>query len=800
MAVLPRRLTTSLLALGLAGAGLTVGAPAGRAASAGVVVAEVFGGGGNSGAPYRQDFVELFNRRATTVELTGLRVHYWSTGGATPSATPLTGSIPPGGRYLVGLAVGANAAAATLPAPDATGTTAMSLSGGRVAVVGADGAIIDLLGWGGASTFEGAPAPATSNLTSVARADACLDTDNNAGDFVVGPPTPQNSTTVPTPCVDAPPPPPDPVETIAQIQGRAHLSPLAGQRVNGVAGVVTALAANAPRGFWMQSLTPDDDPDTSEGIYVFTSSAPTVRVGDRVSVDGTVTEFRPGGSGGVDNLTITEITGPRVTVVSSGHPLPAPVVIGVDRVAPAQTVDAEDWGTVEDWGDFRPDRDAIDFYESLEGMRTAVRDARVVGPTASFGEIPVVPAGTPATSSAGGVRYGSYGTPNAMRIHLDDALIAPTPMPRADVGDTLPGEVVGVLDYSFANYKLLVTRAPAVRPGGLQPEITGAQTNNQLAVATFNVENLSPSNPQAKFDGLAGQIVTNLRAPDIVVLEEIQDNSGPADDGTVSSSLTVQRLVEAIARAGGPAYQARWIDPQDKLDGGQPGGNIRQAFLYRPDRGVVFVDRPGGTATTAVQVVGTGSRTALSVSPGRIEPQDPAWRDSRKPLVGEFHFRGTTVFVVAVHFSSKGADDPLFGRWQQPSRHSETQRHAQAGVVRAFADRLLTADPRAALVVAGDVNDFEFSRTADILVGSGPTALTDLPRTLPAPERWTYVYEGNSQVLDHILVSPALTKAPPGAKYPAYVYDIVHTNAAFAVQQSDHDPQVVRLAIRGGTG
>ncbi len=67
-------------------------------------------------------------------------------------------------------------------------------------------------------------------------------------------------------------------------------------------------------------------------------------------------------------------------------------------------------------------------------------------------------------------------------------------------------------------------------------------------------------------------------------------------------------------------------------------------------------------------------------------------------------------------------------------------------------------------------------------------------------ERWTYVFEGNSQVLDHILLSPALTVAPKGAKYPAYVYDIVHTNSPFYDQDSDHDPQIVRLALRGGTG
>ena len=158
------------------------------------------------------------------------------------------------------------------------------------------------------------------------------------------------------------------------------------------------------------------------------------------------------------------------------------------------------------------------------------------------------------------------------------------------------------------------------------------------------------------------------------------------------------------------------IRDRDGTDGGQPGGNIRQVFLYRLDRDLEFVDRPGGDATTAVEVTGTGRSTALSVSPGRIAPTSEAWSASRKPLVGEFRFRGETVFVVAVHFSSKGGDDPLFGRWQSPVRFTEEQRHLQAAAVRDFADALLSADPQAKLVVAGDVNDFEFSTTTDLLL------------------------------------------------------------------------------------
>jgi predicted extracellular nuclease len=140
--------------------------------------------------------------------------------------------------------------------------------------------------------------------------------------------------------------------------------------------------------------------------------------------------------------------------------------------------------------------------------------------------------------------------------------------------------------------------------------------------------------------------------------------------------------------------------------------------------------------------------------------------------------------VVANHFNSKGGDQPLFGRFQPPTRSSEVQRHAQATVVHDFTEKIRRIDPLATVVALGDLNDFEFSETADILTAGG--FMTDLPRTLPADQRYSYVFEGNSQVLDHILVSKP-------AQLLGFDYDVVHLNAEFADQASDHDPQVVRL-------
>ena len=178
----------------------------------------------------------------------------------------------------------------------------------------------------------------------------------------------------------------------------------------------------------------------------------------------------------------------------------------------------------------------------------------------------------------------------------------------------------------------------------------------------------------------------------------------------------------------------------------------------------------------------------LSASPGRIEPGSPAFVDTRKSLALELRARGKTIFAVVNHFSSKGGDDPLFGRFQPPVRHTEVARHQQAQVVNDFVDEILAADPNANVVVLGDINDFEFSETVDILEGGVLTTLMD---TLPKAERYSYVFEGNSQVLDQILVSDNLL-----GNFPIE-YDVVHVNSEFADQTSDHEPQVAQMRLTG---
>jgi uncharacterized protein len=879
---------------------ISLGAATAHAAG-NIVISQVYGGGGNTGATYKNDFIELFNRSAAPVNISGWSVQYASAANAFSQKTTLTGTIQPGQYFLVQQAIGLGGTV-NLPTPEVIGTMAMSGTAGKVALVNNDiqltcgttaatcignAAVIDLVGYGStASNFEGAGAtPAPSNTLAVLRAgNGCTDADNNAADFAAAAPNPRNTASplnacnvvvnapvvascpatvaalanaasatsisatdadhlvtsatitsaavpgislasvVPSTAIntalqaslsvnaavgaynitvqfsnDAAPAQtasctiainvtaPAASARIRDIQGANHISPLVGQAVTNVPGIVTGKRSN---GFYMQDPLPDNDVATSEGIFVFTSTAPTaVNVGDAIRVSGNVAEFRAGGAAATNSsLTITQIAAPLIVVDSSGNALPDPILIGIGgRVPPNQIIESDaSSGNVETSGTFKPTTDGLDFWESLEGMRIRIVNAVAVGPKNDFNEIPII-GDNGATATLRSVRGGIMATAtdgNPERILIDDGIFPLIAIPAANVGDTLP-EVIGIVDYSFNTYKLNVTQSPVVVPGTITPEVTQPQSVNQLAMAAYNVENLDPNDPAEKFATLAGQIVSNLKTPDVIGMTEIQDNNGATNDTVVDASVTLQTLANAISAAGGPAYSFRLINPVDDQDGGEPGGNIRVGFLYNPAR-VTFVDRAGGTATSATTVSNAGGVPLLSASPGRIDPTNAAFNSSRKPLVGEFLFNGRTVYAIVNHFNSKGGDNSLMGRYQPPVRSSEVQRTAQAAIVANFVQSITAIDPKANVVVLGDLNDYEYSPALTILKNAG---LTDLIETLPPNERYTYVFEGNSQSLDHILVSANLmAKSAPQ-------YDIVHINAEFAGQASDHDPEVVRLTL-----
>jgi predicted extracellular nuclease len=797
----------SALALAATFAGVAPTAAQAVDVSSNVVLSEVYGGGGNSGAQYTNDFIELYNHGSAAQSVDGWSVQYASAAGTSWQATALTGSIPAGGFYLVQEGAGAGGAA-PLPTPDATGSIALSATNGKVALVSSAAAlsgcaatcdsaagVVDFLGFGSANDAAGTPTPAMSNTTSDQRTlTPYTNTGNNATDFTSGAPTPAAAGSTgppPTDCSSTPTPPEciPGTTTIQDVQGDGFISPLKGSTVDKVAGVVTATrTTGSSRGFWIQEPSPDlARTSASSGVFVFSSTA-TVSVGDAVLVSGKVSDFYPLASGETlattSSLSITEIAPTTVTTISKGNPVPAPLVLTPTTVPTPYAASAPD-GNVESIATVDPTRDAQEFFEAHEGMLIAVQDARIIGPgKPQFGEIYVTDKPSEQSTPRGGSYIGSYDTLPVGRL-----LVAPVNgvVPPGNVGDELVGTTSGPVDWStFGGYDLAANVVGSYQDNHLAGTVATAQAADQLAVATYNVENLAPSDPQSKFDRLGAGVVTNLKSPDVISVEEIQDNDGATDDGVVAADQTLAKLIAAISAAGGPAYQSSEIDPVNDADGGQPGGNIRVVFLYNPAR-VTFVARAGGDSTTAVSVVaGTDGTPELTASPGRVDPTNDAWTDSRKPLAGEFVFNGNKVIVVGNHFDSKGGDQDTEGRYQPPARSSEIQRNKQATVLNGFVKAILAVDPRANIVLAGDFNDYQFAPAISTLTDNGAT-LTDEINTLPVNERYTYVFNGVSQVLDHIFVSKPLSDAG------AVAYDVIHVNSEFSAQASDHDPQVVRI-------
>lgn len=200
---------------------ITVTAPPPPPSNIDVVISQIYGGGGNSGAPYRNDYIELYNRGSEAVSLVGWSVQYSSAAGTTWQATALTGSIEPGKYYLVQQAAGANAEAEALPAPDATGGINMSGTAGKVILASVATAlsgacpigpsVVDRVGFGtnatdnGCATAWGGRTPAPSNTTAAFRRDdGCVNTGNAADDFIVLAPVPRNSASPGRDCTEPP--------------------------------------------------------------------------------------------------------------------------------------------------------------------------------------------------------------------------------------------------------------------------------------------------------------------------------------------------------------------------------------------------------------------------------------------------------------------------------------------------------------------------------------------------------------------------------------------------------------------
>jgi len=570
--------------------------------------------------------------------------------------------------------------------------------------------------------------------------------------------------------------------SISQLQSKQHRSPYDGKEVTCVHGIVTAVDGG---GFYMQDPNPDDDPFTSDGIYVYLLNNSDVKKGDEVMIPaGTIREYNPAGLGS-NSLTITNLRADIVEIIKNNQHLPAPVVLGEGgRPIPDQIIENDVSGNVgQSNALFDPDEDGMDFFESLEGMLVQVNNAVAVSSVNEYKEFFVLAdMGRNATGlNSQGVLVMNEDDPNPERLLIDDAFIV---MPDIEIGDIFTSPIVGIMSYDFGNYRILPIEKLAYQRNNLLEEITKNNipqlTKNQISVATYNVMNLSHAESSERVEAVATQIVESLNSPDIIVIQEIMDDDGRLDSSNTSADENLAALTREILAHGGPDYRWFNIDPLRNKDGGIDGGNIRVVILFRMDRGVKFLSASPGVAGEEVSLIGEGQDLYLSNNPGLIWPNNSSFNNSRKPIIAQFQFMKKSFFVVGVHFNSKGPDGSLFGDEQPPVLASESQRVAQARAVNGFVKDILERDPEAFLIVAGDINDFPWTKTVTSLMGK---QLHNLFEIVDRDQWYTYIHEGNGQVFDQIFVSEEMNRK-------VKELHVLNINSVLPVTKrvSDHDP------------
>jgi predicted extracellular nuclease len=903
---------------------------AAHTAHAQVVISQVYGGGGNSGAPLRSDYIELHNNGPTAVDLAGWSVQYASATGTTWQRTNLSGSISPGGYYLVKQADGANASAPALPTPDAIGTIPMAGTAGKVALINSTAALsgacpanVDFVGFGTtANCAEGsAPTANLTNSTAALRAEkGCTDSGNNGADFTVGAPAPRNGASAVFSCSGAN----LPVLTIAdsdadesagsvvfhlqlsgpagpagvtvgyasangtanagedyvarsgsitipagetgidlvfevindtltesdetffvnlgsasgatlgdaqakasivdndfvftpihEIQGNGATSPLVGQRIH-TTGIVTARKSN---GYFVQTsdAAADLDPATSQGVFVFTSTAPpaAAAIGNLVHVAGSVIEFVPTQDPG--QAPTTEISGFATTsVLSTGHALPTPIALTTTFPDPAGPLDQ---------------------LERVEGMRVVAPSFTVAAPTEGNTSEPN------ATGTSNGIFHGVV--TGVARPFREPGIQAPDPAP---LGSSLPpipqwdfnpelltvdsdalggaaftlnvpaGTVItnltGPLDYGFRRFTILRDPTVAITvTDGPAPHAARAPTADEFTVAAYNLERFFDTINDANKDDpiLTAAAYTKrlnkasvgirnyLNTPDILGVVEVEKLP-------VLQSLAERINADAVAEGQPDPQYVAFLEEGNDIGGIDVGLLIKTAGV--------------ATGVARVEVV---SVTQVGKDTTWIEPDGgESLLNDRPPLVLDavVHYadgRAFPITVIVVHQRSlNGADEDSAG-----GDRVRRKRQRQAEFLATLISERQAASPGTRIVTLGDFNAFAFNDgyvDAMNVVAGTPTPdeqtvvpgdgidlidpdLVNLGELAAPGERYSFVFGGNAQTLDHVLVNEELvvmtrSAAADHARINADFPEINRNDAASPSRLADHDPVVAYFVPR----
>jgi predicted extracellular nuclease len=528
------------------------------------------------------------------------------------------------------------------------------------------------------------------------------------------------------------------------IQGTGDQSPFAGQLAK-TGGVVTS---TDEQGFFVQEPKQGID-DGSPAIYVHTGGPPSVKVGDDVAVQGRVIEFQKDSEkADFPNSSMTQIDARHegdVSVRSSGNALPAAVVL--DGRTP--------------------------ITENLEGVRVRIPDAVVVGAPNDIPKLSDMAvlanngAGAGPRTIAGGLQRPDKAV-IGVRMNVDN-------LNEVDVGARFKDGLEGNVVERHGHYQVRVQQPTALTPSAMKRETTTLRQKfpdptNVLFVGSINAENkdvqvedinkvdqhdrrnVDDDVGDGKLTALAQQIVTNMAAPDVVAMQEIQDNDGAEISDVTDASRTWNAIIEEIVKQGGPRYA--WCDspPVNGKEGGQPGGNIRTGFLYNPQR-VSLVEKH------------------------RMEGD---FTGTRVPLVATFDFKHGSeterVTLSSVHNKSKRSGEA----------ESEDMRNQEEAAINTWAKKNAPKTKYEHLGVYGDRNAATGEKPLAVEVQDG--ALKMVTDDMPADRAYSTQFGGSSALIDHASVK---TSVP-------VVADIVHTNSDFDARRrsGDHDPIVTAWDFR----
>ena len=569
---------------------------------------------------------------------------------------------------------------------------------------------------------------------------------------------------------------PKEVKNIGEVQGESHESPLAGKEViiNNV--VVTKTDKT---GFYVQDKVSDNNPRTSDAVYV--ASKDKVESGDLLKVQGTVKEgymeeysVKPGQTfkKPAGSLTVTQIINATITKLGKAE---LPKALNISEKMPKDVVDNTPTK-------YNPETEALDYWESLEGMLVEVTKPKVTGPQYK-GDIYVLP------GDYKGQKLNNIGGVN-LRPGVQNTEVLPVTVGNkfvAKAKDYFNENISGVVTYRNKTYKIDPTTVPTLQDGGLKREVSKIYpVEDKLTIASYNIENFSANSnghdetPEEKVDKIANSFIKEVHSPDIITLIEVQDNNGGVNDGTVEGVKSGEKLAQRIKSLGGPDYKYTEIAPVDGKDGGKPGANIRVAYLYNPKRVTLIGKEKGGSEEAARFINGH-----LEKNPSRIDPTSVHFEKVRKSLAAEFEFKGERIVVIANHLKSKLGDDAIYGSNQPSVENTRPKRIEEAKILNAFIKEGLRQNPNLKFVLTGDFNDFEFSDSVKTIVGN---ELVNLMAEHEQGDRYSYFYRGSNQSLDNILISKNIKDK--------VVFSPVHINASFMEEHgraSDHDPVVVQI-------